>query len=316
LWIPVPREWDSQKAVKIISVNPPPHAEYKDPEYGNRMLFWDFGKEPEKTSYRVDIKFRLESYETYAEVDPEHIGQYDKSSMQYVLYTRSSHTLAITPRIREIAQEAVGDEKNPYLQAERIFKFVRKKVRYKMLRPERGVGTEVLLNFPLKSKETGEEYYQGACDQYSNLFIALCRAVGIPARAVVGFGGWNPWIKEKDLKLNLPIELNLSPGGLSGTQYYTAMMPHVWAEFYLAGYGWIPVEVTGGDFGHTVHARKARDMVSSGYFSTMVQLTNCRQESGTSPRSAKQRLFCSIIQTHSPRTDSPAMVKALSQKRI
>jgi transglutaminase-like putative cysteine protease len=251
LWIPVPREWDSQKAVKIVSVNPPPHAEYEDPEHGNRMLFWDFGKEPEKPSYRVDIKFRLESYETYAEVDPEHIGQYDKSSKEYALYTRSSHTLTITPRIREMAQEAVGDEKNPYLQAERIFKFVRKKVRYKMLRPERGVGTEVLLNFPLKSKETGEEYYQGACDQYSNLFIALCRAVGIPARAVVGFGGWNPWIKEKDLKLNLPIELNLSPGGLSGTQYYTAMMPHVWAEFYLAGYGWIPVEVTGGDFGHT-----------------------------------------------------------------
>jgi transglutaminase-like putative cysteine protease len=261
LWIPVPREWDSQKAVKIISVNPPPHAEYEDPEHGNHMLFWDFGKEPEKPSYRVNIKFRLESYETYAEVDPEHIGQYDKSSKQYALYTRSSHTLTITPRIREMAQEAVGDEKNPYLQAELIYKFVRKNVRYKMHRLERGVGTEVLLNFPLKSKETGEEYYQGACDQYSNLFIALCRAVGIPARAVVGFVGWNPWIKEKDLRLNLPIELNLSPEGLSGTQYYTAMMPHVWAEFYLAGYGWIPVEVTGGGFGYS----KMRLIMSKGF---------------------------------------------------
>ena len=44
LWIPIPREWDSQKAVKIISVQPPPYAKYEDPEYGNRMLFWDFGK--------------------------------------------------------------------------------------------------------------------------------------------------------------------------------------------------------------------------------------------------------------------------------
>ena len=27
LWVPIPREWDSQKAVKVVSVNPPPHAE-------------------------------------------------------------------------------------------------------------------------------------------------------------------------------------------------------------------------------------------------------------------------------------------------
>ena len=74
LWIPIPREWDSQKAVKIISVQPPPHAEYEDPEHGNRMLFWDFGNEPEKPSYKVDIKFRLESYEVHAKVDPELIG--------------------------------------------------------------------------------------------------------------------------------------------------------------------------------------------------------------------------------------------------
>jgi transglutaminase-like putative cysteine protease len=251
LWIPVPREWDSQKAVKIISVNPPPQAEFEDPEHGNRILFWDFGKESEKSSYRVDIKFRLESYETHAEVDPEHIGQYDKSSKQYALYTRSSHTIAITPRITEMALEAIGDEKNPYRQAELIFRFVRTKVHYKLHRRERGVGTEVLLNFPLTDEMTGEEYYEGACGQQSAMFIALCRAVGIPARAVVGFVGWNPWIKEEDLGLFSPNELKLSPEGLAGTQHYLSIMPHNWAEFYLPGHGWIPVEVTGNGFGHS-----------------------------------------------------------------
>ncbi|MFO8146721.1 MAG: hypothetical protein R6U03_04970, partial [Gillisia sp.] len=42
LWIPKPGDWDSQKGVKIISVQPPPHAEYEDPEHGNRIFFWDF----------------------------------------------------------------------------------------------------------------------------------------------------------------------------------------------------------------------------------------------------------------------------------
>jgi transglutaminase-like putative cysteine protease len=130
LWLSIPREWDSQKAVKILSVDPPAHATYEDPEYGNRMLFWDFGKEPEKVSYKVEVKFRLESYEAYAEVDPERVETYDKTSDEYVLYTRSEHTICITPKVKELAQEAVGDEKNPYLQAKRIFEFVHMKMRY------------------------------------------------------------------------------------------------------------------------------------------------------------------------------------------
>ena len=255
LWVPIPREWDSQKAAKIVSVEPKPHARYIDPEHGNRILFWDFGKEPEKPSYKVNIKFRLESYEINAEVDPERIGPYDITSKEYALYTRSTHTVSITPKIRKMAQEAVGDEKNPYRQAGEIFQFVRKKVPWKMHRLERGVGTEVLLAYPSKDEKTGEEYYEGDCGQQHRLFIALCRAVGIPARAVVGSVGWNPGIKEEDLNLFLPIEKNLSPEGLAGTQHYLSFMPHTWAEFYLAGYGWIPVDISRYKFGHSSNMR-------------------------------------------------------------
>jgi hypothetical protein len=255
LWVPIPREWDSQKLVKIISIQPPPHAEYEDPEHGNRMLFWDFGKESEKPSYKVDIKFRLESYEVHAEVDPDKIGPYDKTTKEYALYTRSTHTVSITPKIREMAQDAIGDEKNPYRQAEELFKIVGKKVRWEEHRLERGAGTEVLLTFPYQDEKTGEEYYEGDCGQQHALFVALCRAVGIPARYVVGFVGWNPWIKEEDLNLFLWIELNLSSERLAGTQHYLATSPHAWAEFYLEGYGWIPVDISSNRFGHSSNMR-------------------------------------------------------------
>jgi len=265
VWIPIPREWDSQKAVRIISAEPEPHAKYIDPEYGNPMLFWDFGRMSEQVTYRANIKFRLESYDVSVEVDPNLVGPYDKVSREYRLYTRSTHTISITPKIREMAQEAVGDEENPYLQAERIFKFVRRKVRYKLNRLERGVSTEDLLNFRIKDENTGEEYYEGACDQQSTLFIALCRAVLIPARSVVGFVGWNPWSKEQDLKLFGPRELEISPDGLAGTQHYLPrdedVIPHIWAELYIPDYGWIPVDVTGGSFGHF---RKERVIMSKG----------------------------------------------------
>ncbi len=288
LWVPVPREWDSQKAVKIISVQPPPHDEYEDPEYGNRMLFWDFGNEPEKSSYSVDIKFRLESYEVHAEVDPEHIGPYDKTSKEYALYTRSTHTVSITPEIREMAQEAVGNEKNPYLQAERIFKFVIRKMRYKILDLERGRGIKCLLDFPVLNEETGKEYFEGCCSQYSALFTALCRAVGIPARSVFGWIGWQPWIKEENLKPLYKFETKLSPDGLAGAQHFGAQIPHMWAEFYLAGYGWVPVDLSiGRTFGDMRNTRlimsKGRDVrvgphapqkQSEGYGSQWVVLHN------------------------------------------
>ena len=187
LWLPVPREWDSQKAVKVISAHPRPHAEYTDPEHGNRMFFWDFGKTPEKAAYKVCLRYRLETYLIDAEIDPNNVGAYDRASELYKLYTRSTRTVQITPQIKEMARQATSGHSDPYHQAEAIFKFVLNKVRYKMHRLERGVGTDVLLNYHLYDEETGEQYYEGACAQQHGLFIALCRANGIPARPVVGF---------------------------------------------------------------------------------------------------------------------------------
>ena len=249
LWIPIPREWESQKAVKIISVQPEPHAKYVDPEYGNPMLFWDFGKEPEQSSYRVDIKYRLESYEIHTEIDPDKIEPYDRTSQEYALYTRSTHTISITPRVREFARAAVGDEQNPYRQARRIFEFVRKKMRYGKPRFKKS-GVKALLDHPLTDEKTGEKYYKAGCSQYSAFFVALCRAVGIPARSVVAFTGWYPEGKKEDLKPRVDAEELLSSDGLAATQWLGVLGGHRWAEIFIPDYGWIPVDPTFNTFGH------------------------------------------------------------------
>ena len=243
VWIPIPREWDSQKAVKIISVKPEPHGRYVDPDYGNPMLFWDFGKEPEQASYKVDIKFRLESYQqVYVEVDPNRVGSYDKTSKEYAVYTRSTHTIHITPKIRELAHEAIGDETNPYLQAERIIKFVYKRMHFKVLDYERGRGIDCLLAYPVVDEKTGQEYYEGVCTQYAALMVALCRAVGIPARCVSDYNGWVPWIQRDDAKARHAFETNLSPDGLAATQLYGDLGSHMMTEFLIPNYGWIPAD--------------------------------------------------------------------------
>jgi hypothetical protein len=256
LWLPLPREWDSQKSVKILSIDPPPDGTYEDPEFGNRMAFWDFGKGPEKTVYTASIKFRLESYDIRVDVDPAKVGTYDKSSPEYALYTRSEHTVCLTPKIYELAKEAVGDEKNPYLQARRIGQYVYRKVHYKILQFERGRGIQCLLDYPVKDANTGEEYYEGCCSQRSAMVVALCRAVGIPARCVSGYCGWPP---ASELRPLVSLETKLNPQGLAAAQTFGQLITHVWTEFYIPNYGWIPDDYLRTPFNCRTVWAKGRD---------------------------------------------------------
>lgn len=257
VWLPLPREWETQKAVKILSVTPAPDATIEDPEFGNRMAFWDFGRGPQRPIYKAQVRFRLEAYNVEANVDPANVGHYDKSSAEYRLYTRSERTISITPRVRELAKEAIGDETNPYLQARRIARFAYRKVRYKFLDFERGRGIQCLLDHPEKDPKTREVYYEGCCVQRSALIVAMCRAVGIPARCVMGFAGWYPWLPHK---ARYDFETRLRSGKLAAAQYFGQPMTHMWTEFQIPGYGWIPDDYIKLPYNERLALAKGRDI--------------------------------------------------------
>ena len=61
---------------------------------------------------------------------------------------------------------------------------------------------------------------RGNCTDFHALFIGLSRAVGIPAKFEIGF----------------PLPAARGQGEIAGY--------HCWAEFYLAGYGWVPVDAS------------------------------------------------------------------------
>ena len=70
---------------------------------------------------------------------------------------------------------------------------------------------------------------RGVCTEFAGLFVLLCRASTkpIPARIVSGY-----WLSSDKypLALNTPVSIKDAR--------------HAWAEFYLPGVGWIPVEPT------------------------------------------------------------------------
>ena len=67
---------------------------------------------------------------------------------------------------------------------------------------------------------------QGVCDELTSLFIAMLRSLGIPAKFVSGVAYTNS---------------PLFPENWGS---------HGWAEVYFPGYGWVPYDVTYGQFGY------------------------------------------------------------------
>lgn len=211
VWLSLIKEWCSQREVKI-TVRPRPDSLQEEEDHENIIAFWNFNK---KTEYpKIQMEFEYFGYEVDYNIDPSKIGTYRKNSEEYKFYIKSENLVKITPEVRELASRIVGNEDNPYLQARKIFEWILDNMQYKY--PPKGRGTEYLLSHPIKKGE--KEYYIGDCGEYSYLFIALCRSLGIPARSVHGF-----W-------------------AIAGKE-----APHAWAEFYLPNYGWVPVDASIAD---------------------------------------------------------------------
>ncbi len=228
------RDHMGQRGVRLVSCEPAPSLVWDDPENQNRILHWDFSASPAKgASFTIRRLYELTLNECAPPLDELASGaQYDPSDEQVKFYTKSEPFLEQTDEIRAAAREAVGvaaDEDFaavPALErARRVFHWVRAHIKYQYP-PPGGRGATVAL------REGA-----GDCGQSADLFVALCRAAGIPARFAGGFSLVNA--KEPQ-------------GGEAGQQQ--PAMPtigsHAWAEIMLPDGRWLPVDPTGDEENH------------------------------------------------------------------
>ncbi|MBM4320271.1 MAG: hypothetical protein FJ125_09980, partial [Deltaproteobacteria bacterium] len=113
------------------------------------------------------------------------------------------------PKIKEKAAAIVGSEKNPYIAFLRIYHYVIDNMEYQI---EGGWNAAPLL---LERKT-------GSCSEYTILLVALLRAAGIPARYV-----GSVVLRGEDASVDLVF--------------------HRWAEVFIPGLGWLPVDANRGD---------------------------------------------------------------------
>lgn len=131
-----------------------------------------------------------------------------------VNYTRPTQAIdSDDPSITNLANSLAEGETDLYVVAHKFSTWVNNNLEYD-LSCEKDV-------FPAS---WALENRRGVCAEFSSLFIALCRSVGIPSRYVAGMAYSN--IPETH-----------------------GMGPHAWAEVYFPGTGWVPFDPTFGQNG-------------------------------------------------------------------
>jgi transglutaminase-like putative cysteine protease len=197
IWVALPVDRPGQR-VRIIDIEPEPAVIVQDRDNGNRILSWQLDDLSGGESFLCHYEFELETSTVETGVDPDVAEPYDTESALYARFTRPEYMIETEGDIAVLARRIVGDQSQPGRQAHLIFEWMLANLEF--VPGGRG---------EISALATARQR-AGDCTQYSLLFSALCRSLGIPARTVT-------------------------------CEWLTAGR-HVLAEFYLPPYGWVPVD--------------------------------------------------------------------------
>lgn len=205
LWIPYPVSDRDQVVSDIqLSGNYASAAVYTETENGSPILFARWDKEAQ--SRKLNLTFRVERKEVSHKKYPA--KETCRNPADHQAYLRATRLGPIDGKVKKLAGEITKGKRTVQTKAKAIYDWT---CRNMYRDPEtRGCGTGDVLSLLEKPG--------GKCTDTSSVFVALARAAGVPAREIFG------------LRLSKKPEEDI-------TQYQ-----HCWAEFYLPGYGWVPVD--------------------------------------------------------------------------
>ena len=206
--IALPAETQRQKIREVSAIGLPFTEEVKD---GQRIAVFKFDRFNSEQRYMFGWKAILEVWSIKYQLKPFHCEDNPQLDEQYrQKYLTDNDNLAMeTEVIRLAAKTAIGTETNLLRQVYSIRNYVYDKLSY---------GIKPHIDTPDIVLKRGV----GSCGEYLGLLLALCRLNGIACRTVGRYK-----CPGDPLKRNIPLQPDYN---------------HVWMEFYLPGYGWLPME--------------------------------------------------------------------------
>jgi len=209
IWIPVAR-WDAFQEVRIISAKADlPLKKTREDQFGNEIFFAEDDKIA-RPELHFDVEYDVTRHERRALTPDAHLVGVALTKRERREDLEPNALVPITGLPAELAAKVTSGKTTPLDQARAIYDYVFTTMRYDKTGTGWGRG-DVLYACDAK---------KGNCTDFHSLFIAMARSEGIPARFEIGF----------------PLPEDKHSGEIAGY--------HCWADFYAAGKGWIPVDIS------------------------------------------------------------------------
>ncbi|MBD2433347.1 MULTISPECIES: transglutaminase-like domain-containing protein [Fischerella] len=214
--IALPSDTDRQKVKHVEPVGLPFTEEIMD---GQRMAVFKFDALTPGERHMFGWKAVLEVQGIKYRLTPTDVEDIPELSPEYqTRYLVDNDELAMdTTIVRRAAQEAIGTETNLLRKMYSIRNYVYDQLRY---------GIKPYIDTPDRVLERGV----GSCGEYVGVLLALCRLNGIACRTVGRYKC--PTYAEHQ---HVPLQPDYN---------------HVWLEFYIPGFGWLPMESNPDDIGN------------------------------------------------------------------
>jgi transglutaminase-like putative cysteine protease len=212
IWIPVPESNEQQQISGLTLSSPVPYEIHREPEYGNPYAYIEVAPPQAATPLEVKMSFQV----TRAEhrVLPVRSASLESRTLakpaDTTRFLQPDRLVPIDGIIVALAEQETRGLRDPLEKARAIYNYVVKTMQYDKSGEGWGRGDAIYACNVRK----------GNCTDFHALFIGMMRAAGIPARFEIGF----------------PVPPDLSKGEIPGY--------HCWAQFYLEGVGWIPVDAS------------------------------------------------------------------------
>lgn len=230
LWIPLPGNTEYQDVKSLEFEGNYQNAFItENNQYGAKTLFATWDAKAEKRELKIKLVVETRDREPMLQKALENYQAPEKIiyGVDVQPYLQATDHIKIDGIVKEFADKIVGSEKNPLEQARLIHNWI-------VANMERdnsvlGCGDGDVEKILTSGKLSGK------CTDINSVFVALARAVGIPAREVFG------------IRLGQAIKMGAYSKGAFGSADENGIAnvsggQHCRAEFYLAGFGWVPVD--------------------------------------------------------------------------
>jgi transglutaminase/protease-like cytokinesis protein 3 len=216
---------------KILSIKYSPKPSRFFNKNGNRYAEFIFVKPDRQEKVKINVKAEVLRYDLFTAREKSGNSSYDEIEpgdfLKHEKYIEKDHT-----ELRNIADNIDGQTQIDIVK--KIYNYVLDNLEYTKHNGKDWGAVKAL------------KWKKGDCTEYSDLFVALCRAKNIPARFAAGY-----------------------------TVRFDDVSPkHNWVEVFLQDYGWVPFDPSWGDVKNFILRDKAFSRMRPVY----LYVTNVRND--------------------------------------